>query len=119
MVHIHPADTLVMYWSTPSAYGIRFFDVESGSFTIAGRASLGTTAIQLPITLSEHQELSSLRQAIAWGAPIFEPSHADYGKAINRIAELEMKERNACEVGKRAQARSPFDRCEKEVTSGN
>jgi hypothetical protein len=95
MVQINPVGRLIMYWSTPSAYGIRFFDADSGAFTIKSHSSLATAAIHLrdPITLGEHQELSALRQAHAWGAPIFQPSHPNCGKAMSRLAELETKER--------------------------
>jgi hypothetical protein len=48
-----------------------------------------------PISETEFDELSALRKAQAWGAPLFQCGHAKYQQTIARLRELEAKERAA------------------------
>jgi hypothetical protein len=40
----------------------------------------------------EYDELSALRKAQAWGAPVFQPGHDRYAEAIARLNALVAKE---------------------------
>jgi hypothetical protein len=50
-----------------------------------------------PINDVEFDELAALRKAQSWETPIFQPGHPNYHRTVARLAELEAKERAACD----------------------
>jgi hypothetical protein len=44
------------------------------------------------ISCLQYDELSALRKAQAWGAPMFQPGHDRYAEAISRLNALVAKE---------------------------
>jgi hypothetical protein len=87
--------SLVMYCSSPTTYGIR---------VSAPCPALLRSVIRFPtvvaevgrapssISCLEYDELSALRKAQAWGAPMFQPYHDRYEEAIARLNALVAKE---------------------------
>jgi len=57
------------------------------------RQSLTSAAV--PISDKEFEELAGLRLAQGWGTRIFQPGHPNYQKTLDRMSELEAKERLA------------------------
>jgi hypothetical protein len=61
---------------------------------IGGQAQ-ATSAVPA-ISDDEFDELAALRKAQAWNAPMFQPSHPSYQRAMARLRELQAKERRLC-----------------------
>jgi hypothetical protein len=91
-----PVETLVMYYSSAGAYGIRLRPGRSGdSHSSANLPAIPPKVARGSVAISdaEYEELTYLRKAQAWGAPLFQPGHRNYAQALARLSELQAKER--------------------------
>ena len=90
------AEVFVLYCSSSTTYGIRLSVLRccAPQFVTSPQV-VPTDAASAPgdITFTEYDELSALRKAQAWGAPMFQPNHPRYSQAIARLNQLEAKER--------------------------
>jgi hypothetical protein len=94
VIHDHPGpgdsrvDAFVLYQASPATYGLRLMACSPSRLRLSdGKPSA--------LGFADYRELAALRQAQAWGAPVFQPSHARYRQVLARFQELEARERAA------------------------